>query len=95
MVVDGDVPTFVFGVALGVAPAVLGVTPVPTTPDGVVDGDVLSFVPGVVPCVALVPAAPVGDVVDGGMVGFVFGVATPGPVVPGAPPLLASLPLPA
>ena len=82
--------------ALGLGARVaFGVAPVPTAPDGVVDGDVLSFVPGVVPCVAPVPAAPVGDVVDGGMVGFVFGVTPPGPVVPGAPPWLASLPLPA
>ena len=58
MVVDGDVPTFVFGVALGVAPAVLGVTPVPTTPDGVVDGDVLSFVFGDIPPGPVVPGAP-------------------------------------
>ena len=57
MVVDGDVPNFVFGVALGVATAVLGVTPVPTTPDGVVDGDGLNFVFGVPPG-PVVPGAP-------------------------------------
>ena len=51
MALDGDVPNFVFGVVLGVAP-------VPTTPDGVVDGDVLNFVFGVTPPGPVVPGAP-------------------------------------
>jgi hypothetical protein len=51
VVVDGDVPNFVFGVVLGVAPA-------PTAPDGVVDGDVLSVVFGVTPPGPVVPGAP-------------------------------------
>ena len=51
MVVDGDVPNFVFGVVLGVAP-------VPSAPDGVVDGDVLGFVLGVTPPGPVVPGAP-------------------------------------
>ena len=88
MVVVGDVPNFVFGVVLGVAPA-------PTAPDGVVDGDVLSFVFGVVLGVVPVAAAPAGDAVDGDVLSFVFGVIPPGPFVPGAPPLFASVPLPA
>jgi hypothetical protein len=51
VVVDGDVPNFVFGVVLGVAP-------VPTAPNGVVDGDVVSFVFGVTPPGSVVPGAP-------------------------------------
>ena len=82
--------------ALGLgAKVALGVVPGLTAPDGVVDGDVLSFVSWGLPCVAPVPAAPVGDVIDDGIVGLVFGVTPSGPVVPGAPTLLASLPLPA